>query len=308
MLIGGDSDAASPAHDAGRPRHPGARAPSRAASPARRRRLLALGDASPGARADAGARACCRSLNLFWMSFYNVTWAGGQATLDAGRARPLSRALSADTLFRAGLVQHDRLRLRRGRPGRWCSASCWRSSVQPRHAAAASLYRAIFILPILIPGIVDRRDLEADAQLRFRPRQSGASALLGLRAAGLARRDRARRCSPSSSSTSGTGRRSASCCSSPDSNPCRRMSTRPRRSTARRRGRSSLHHACRMMVPDHPRHLRLPARSRLQGLRRGLSADRRRTGHGDRGGELHALPALLHARTASATARRCRSP
>ena len=93
-----------------------------------------------------------------------------------------------------------------------------------------------------------RRDLEADAQLRFRPRQPGARPRRP-RAARLARRAATRRCSPSSSSTSGTGRRSASCCSSPAWNPCRRTSTRRRKIDGAIGWQELVHVTLPMMVP-----------------------------------------------------------
>ena len=118
---------------------------------------------APGAAlADAGARRCCRWLNLVCTSFHNVTWAGGQATLDSGRAHALPRAARTTRCCGAGLLQHHRLRGRRGRRARWCSGFalallCSRVSARPR-ALSHPLH----------PADPDsrhrhRRDLEADA-------------------------------------------------------------------------------------------------------------------------------------------------
>ena len=90
--------------------------------------------------------------NLFAMSFYDVTWQAGSAVW-----RPVGfahyAALPRDPLFRAGLWSTRPSSRSAPSPGRWCSASFWRcwSAASTRGRV---LYRAIFVLPILIPGIV----------------------------------------------------------------------------------------------------------------------------------------------------------
>src|SRR5262245_23110546 len=57
--------------------------------------------------------------------------------------------------------------------------------------------------------------------------------------------------------------------------------------------RAALHHSASDGTGAHG-DLCLPAGAGLQGVRRDLPSDRRRSGHGDRGAELHALPAPVH--------------
>lgn len=90
-------------------------------------------------------------VNLFWMSFYNVTWSDGQATWS-----PVGldhyRAVVYDKLFRAGVFNTAVFAIAAvaGQMvlGFFVALLCSRIST------GRVIYRAVFILPILIPGIV----------------------------------------------------------------------------------------------------------------------------------------------------------
>ena len=89
--------------------------------------------------------------NLVWTSFHNVSWADGQATwTPVGFAH--YRALADDELFRAGLGNTTLFALAAVAGemvlGFLLALLC------SRVTRGRVLYRAIFILPILIPGIV----------------------------------------------------------------------------------------------------------------------------------------------------------
>ena len=150
-----------------------------------------------------------------------------------------------------------------------------------------------------------RRDLEADVQLRLRRDQPACSAL-DRPAAGTTGSAIARRRSPSVIVVDIwhwtpfvfllllAGLES-----------CRRTCTRRRASTARRLAGAALRHAA-ADAADALVTLAVPADRRVQGLRRGLPADRRRPGHRHRGGELHDLSPLLHRGPDGLRRRRCR--
>ena len=80
----------------------------------------------------------------------------GRAARRSGRrsaSRNYARSARRSAVARRAR-QHAPLRPRRRRRRRWCWASSLALLLQPRRAAAASFYRTVFILPILVPGIV----------------------------------------------------------------------------------------------------------------------------------------------------------
>jgi multiple sugar transport system permease protein len=90
-------------------------------------------------------------LNLLWLSFNTVTWQGGSSTWTfAGGAH--YAAVPGDTLFRAGLVNTLVFAVAAvaGQMVLGFFAALLCSAVTKGRV----LYRTIFILPILIPGIV----------------------------------------------------------------------------------------------------------------------------------------------------------
>ncbi|CAH1648131.1 Multiple sugar transport system permease protein [Hyphomicrobiales bacterium] len=89
--------------------------------------------------------------NLFITSFYNVTWAEGAATWTPV-ALDHYRALPADALFRAGLF--NTLIFAVGAVGGQMVIGFALALLCSRVAHGRILYRTVFILPILIPGIV----------------------------------------------------------------------------------------------------------------------------------------------------------
>jgi multiple sugar transport system permease protein len=90
-------------------------------------------------------------LNLFWTSFHNVAWADGQATwTPVGFAH--YRALADDGLFRAGLLNTTVFAL--AAVAGQMVLGFLLALLCSRVTRGRVLYRAIFILPILIPGIV----------------------------------------------------------------------------------------------------------------------------------------------------------
>jgi multiple sugar transport system permease protein len=90
-------------------------------------------------------------LNLFWMSFYNITWAGGQATWTPVGLDHYRNVLE-DTLFQAGLFNTTIFAIAAvaGQMVLGFVAALFCSRI----SRGRVVYRAIFILPILIPGIV----------------------------------------------------------------------------------------------------------------------------------------------------------
>jgi multiple sugar transport system permease protein len=90
-------------------------------------------------------------VNLLSTSFYTVTWSGGQATfVPAGLAN--YAALAGDTLFRAGLINTAVFAV--GAVGGQMLLGFMLAFVCSRVTRGRVVYRAVFILPILIPGIV----------------------------------------------------------------------------------------------------------------------------------------------------------
>ena len=121
------------------------------------------------------------------MSFYNVTWAGGAATwTPVGLTH--YRAVFADKLFQAGVCNTTIFAF--GAVAGQMVLGFVLALFCSRITRGRVLYRALFILPILIPGIVVGRDLEADAQLTTSGSPTRRSALLGLEPLRLAGRER----------------------------------------------------------------------------------------------------------------------
>ena len=90
-------------------------------------------------------------LNLFWMSFYNVTWAGGRATwVPVGIEH--YRAVVRDTLFQAGIFNTTIFAF--AAVAGQMVLGFIAALLCSRITRGRVVYRAIFILPILIPGIV----------------------------------------------------------------------------------------------------------------------------------------------------------
>lgn len=89
--------------------------------------------------------------NLAWMSIHTITWAGGQATwTPAGFSH--YRALADDNLFRAGLS--NTLLFALGAVAGQMVIGFALALLCSRVTRGRVIYRAVFILPILIPGIV----------------------------------------------------------------------------------------------------------------------------------------------------------
>ncbi|MBL8590104.1 MAG: sugar ABC transporter permease [Methylobacteriaceae bacterium] len=90
-------------------------------------------------------------VNLFALSFLNITWKDGRSTMSAaGLAHYL--ALPADNLFRAGLA--NTLVFALFAVLGQLLLGFFLALLTSRIRRGAILYRTIFILPILIPGIV----------------------------------------------------------------------------------------------------------------------------------------------------------
>jgi multiple sugar transport system permease protein len=90
-------------------------------------------------------------LNLFLTSFFSVSWSGGHSTFTpAGLAN--YRALAGDTLFRAGLVNTLLFAVFAVGGQMLCGFAL--ALLCNRVTRGRVLYRTIFILPILVPGIV----------------------------------------------------------------------------------------------------------------------------------------------------------
>jgi multiple sugar transport system permease protein len=89
--------------------------------------------------------------NLVYTSFHTVTWSGGQATFEpAGFKHYL--ALPHDPLLRAGL--RNTIVFAIGAVGGQMILGFALALLCSRVTRARVLYRAVFILPILVPGIV----------------------------------------------------------------------------------------------------------------------------------------------------------
>jgi len=90
-------------------------------------------------------------LNLFWMSFHNIAWAGGRATwTPAGLDH--YQAVFQDPLFRAGIFNTTIFAL--AAVAGQMLLGFFLALLCSRVTRGRVVYRAIFILPILIPGIV----------------------------------------------------------------------------------------------------------------------------------------------------------
>jgi multiple sugar transport system permease protein len=90
-------------------------------------------------------------INLFWMSFHNVTWAGGAATWTPAGLEHY-RGVFDDPLFRAGVFNTTLFALA-AVAGQMVLGFCL-ALLCSRVTRGRVMYRAVFILPILIPGIV----------------------------------------------------------------------------------------------------------------------------------------------------------
>src|SRR5690242_17393784 len=90
-------------------------------------------------------------VNLVYTSFHTVTWSGGQATFTpAGLSHYL--ALPADPLLRAGF--RNTIVFAIGAVGGQMLLGFALALLCSTVSRGRVLYRAVFILPILIPGIV----------------------------------------------------------------------------------------------------------------------------------------------------------
>jgi multiple sugar transport system permease protein len=90
-------------------------------------------------------------VNLFWMSFHTVSWSGGAATwTPVGLAN--YNSVFADPLFRAGISNTTVFAL--GAVAGQMVLGFLLALLCSRVTRGRVLYRAVFILPILIPGIV----------------------------------------------------------------------------------------------------------------------------------------------------------
>jgi multiple sugar transport system permease protein len=90
-------------------------------------------------------------INLLLTSFYTVSWSGGRsAFMPAGLDN--YRALAGDTLFRAGLLNTIMFAVFAVGGQMLCGFMLALLCVNIKHGRI--LYRTIFILPILVPGIV----------------------------------------------------------------------------------------------------------------------------------------------------------
>jgi multiple sugar transport system permease protein len=90
-------------------------------------------------------------VNLLWISFYSVTWAGGQATW-APVGFDHYRAVLDDNLFRAGIF--NTIVFAVSAVAGQMVLGFIAAFLCSRVTAGRVLYRAVFVLPILIPGIV----------------------------------------------------------------------------------------------------------------------------------------------------------
>jgi multiple sugar transport system permease protein len=90
-------------------------------------------------------------LNLFWMSFHDVTWAGGRSTWTPVGVFHYREAVE-DKLFQAGVVNTTIFAF--GAVAGQMLFGFLLALLCSRVTRGRIVYRAIFILPILIPGIV----------------------------------------------------------------------------------------------------------------------------------------------------------
>jgi multiple sugar transport system permease protein len=90
-------------------------------------------------------------LNLFWMSFHDVTWAGGRSTWTPVGIAHYPEAVQ-DKLFQAGVVNTTIFAF--GAVAGQMVFGFVLALLCSRVTRGRIVYRAIFILPILIPGIV----------------------------------------------------------------------------------------------------------------------------------------------------------
>jgi multiple sugar transport system permease protein len=90
-------------------------------------------------------------LNLFYTSFHTVTWAAGRATFTAAGFTHYA-ALPADPLLRAGL--RNTIVFAIAAVGGQMLLGFALALLCSRVSRGRIVYRAIFILPILVPGIV----------------------------------------------------------------------------------------------------------------------------------------------------------
>jgi multiple sugar transport system permease protein len=89
--------------------------------------------------------------NLFWISFYNVSWAEGQSSWTPVGLEHYA-ALPADNLFRAGLFNTTIFAV--AAVAGQMVLGFTLALLCSRITRGRILYRTVFILPILIPGIV----------------------------------------------------------------------------------------------------------------------------------------------------------
>jgi len=89
--------------------------------------------------------------NLFWMSFHNVTWAGAAATWRPAGVEHY-RAVFDDPLFRAGVFNTTIFAV--AAVAGQMVLGFFLALLCSRVTRGRVIYRAVFILPILIPGIV----------------------------------------------------------------------------------------------------------------------------------------------------------
>ncbi len=173
--------------------------------------------------------------NLFLTSFYDVAWSSGQASWTPVGLAHYPQMLT-DPLLKAGVVNTTLFAV--GAVGGQMVVGSALAVLVSRIERGRVFFRAVFILPILIPGIVIGAIWKLMLNFDFGLVNQAWGSSGFRRTIGWA--TRTRRCSPSSPSTSGTGRRSASCFSSPASSRCRPIFSRRRGSTARPPGRSSV--------------------------------------------------------------------
>jgi multiple sugar transport system permease protein len=112
-------------------------------------------------------------LNLFALSFMNVSWSGGQATLSVAGLDHY-KALPYDQLFRAGLWNTSVFALFAVAGQMFFGFAL--AFLTSRAARGRIVYRTIFILPILIPGIV----IGAIWKLMYHPDFGLINQLLGI--------------------------------------------------------------------------------------------------------------------------------
>ena len=178
---------------------------------------------------------------LLALSFSQIRWEQGRALWQFVGVDQYRRVLG-DALFRAGLMNTAIFA--------FCAVVVQMvlgfalALMTTKVLRGRVVYRTVFLLPILVPGIVIGAIWKLMYNFDFGVLNQVLGAL-GIAPVRLARqpRDRARR--RSSPSTSGTGPRSCSCSCSRVSKACRRTCTKRRASTARRLLRSCATSPCR---------------------------------------------------------------